>query len=328
MDGMRVTLTGAGGFIGSHLAERLVQEGHEVTALVRYTSGGDFGLLDDLSAEVAAHVNVHLGDLRDPEAVREVVRGSDLVFHLAALIAIPYSYVHPREVVETNVMGTYNVLSAVREFAVPRMVHTSTSEVYGTARQVPIPETHPLQGQSPYSASKIGADKIAESFHLSFQTPVATIRPFNTYGPRQSARAVIPTIITQALSGAGEVRLGSLHPTRDLLFVEDTVAGFLAVAASDACVGRVTNVGTGTEISIGELAARILALVGRGSTPIVCEEERVRPSGSEVERLICDNRLAAELAGWRPTVSLDEGLARTIAWVGEHLDRYRAGYQI
>lgn len=325
---MRVTLTGAGGFIGSHLAERLVHEGHEVRALVRYTSRGDFGLLDDLPAEAAAHVDVRAGDLRDPEAVRQVVRGADLVFHLAALIAIPYSYVHPREVVETNVMGTYNVLSAVREFAVPRMVHTSTSEVYGTARQVPIPETHLLQGQSPYSASKIGADKIAESFHLSFQTPVATIRPFNTYGPRQSTRAVIPTIITQAVSGAEQIRLGSLHPTRDLLFVEDTVAGFLAVASSDACVGRVVNVGTGTEISIGELAARILALTGRGETPIVTDQERVRPRGSEVERLICDNRLAAQLTGWRPTVSLDEGLTRTIAWVREHLNRYRAGYQV
>lgn len=325
---MRVTLTGAGGFIGSHLAERLVHEGHEVRALVRYTSRGDFGLLDDLPAEAAAHVDVRAGDLRDPEAVRQVVRGADLVFHLAALIAIPYSYVHPREVVETNVMGTYNVLSAVREFAVPRMVHTSTSEVYGTARQVPIPETHPLQGQSPYSASKIGADKIAESFHLSFQTPVAIIRPFNTYGPRQSTRAVIPTIITQAVSGAEQIRLGSLHPTRDLLFVEDTVAGFLAVASSDACVGRVVNVGTGTEISIGELAARILALTGRGETPIVTDQERVRPRGSEVERLICDNRLAAQLTGWRPMVSLDEGLTRTIAWVREHLNRYRAGYQI
>lgn len=325
---MRVTLTGAGGFIGSHLAEHLVREGHEVRALVRYTSSASHGLLDDLGPEISDHIEVHMGDLRDPETVRHVVRGSDLVFHLAALIAIPYSYLRPREVIETNVMGTYNVLSAVREFEVPRMVHTSTSEVYGTARQVPIPESHPLQGQSPYSASKIGADKIAESFYLAFGTPVATIRPFNTYGPRQSARAVIPTIITQALSGASEIRLGSLHPTRDLTFVEDTVRGFLAVAGADACVGRVTNVGTGTEVSIGELAQRILRLTGREGTPIVTEEARVRPASSEVERLVCDNRLAAQLTGWRPTVSLDDGLTRTIAWVGDHLHRYRHGYQV
>ncbi len=325
---MQVTLTGAGGFIGSHLAERLVREGHQVRALVRYTSGASHGLLDELSSEIADHIEVRPGDLRDPETVREVVCGADLVFHLAALIAIPYSYVHPREVIETNIMGTYNVLAAVREYGVPRMVHTSTSEVYGTARQVPIPETHPLQGQSPYSASKIGADKVAESFHLAFGTPVATIRPFNTYGPRQSSRAVIPTIITQALSGADEIRLGSLHPTRDLTFVADTVSGFLAVAATDACVGRVTNVGTGTEVSIGELAQRILALTGHPGTPIVTDEARVRPAASEVERLVCDNRLAAELAGWRPTVSLDEGLSRTIAWVGDNLGRYRHGYQI
>lgn len=325
---MRVTLTGAGGFIGSHLAERLVQEGHQVTALVRYTSRGDIGLLEELPRDVASQIHPVRGDLRDPEAVREVVRGAELVFHLAALIAIPYSYIHPREVVETNVMGTYNVLSAVREFEVPRLVHTSTSEVYGTAREVPIPETHPLQGQSPYSASKIGADKLAESFFLAFRTPVATIRPFNTYGPRQSARAVIPTIITQVLSGASEVRLGSPHPTRDLTYVEDTVAGFLAVAASNDCVGKVTNIGTGTEISIGELARLILTLTGREGTPISTEEVRVRPEGSEVERLVCDRRLALERTGWHPTVPLEEGLRRTIEWIGGHLDRYRQGYQI
>lgn len=325
---MRVTLTGAGGFIGSHLAEALVQQGHDVTALVRYTSRGDLGLLDQLEPEIVQSIRPVRGDLRDPEAVREAVRGADLVFHLAALIAIPYSYVHPREVVETNVMGTYNVLSAVREFEVPRLVHTSTSEVYGTARQVPINETHPLQGQSPYSASKIGADKLAESFYLAFGTPVAIIRPFNTYGPRQSARAVIPTIITQALSGAPCIKLGSLHPTRDLTYVQDTVAGFLAVAASDACLGTVTNIGTGAEISIGQLAELILRLTGREGTPIVVEQARVRPKNSEVERLVCDNRLAYERTGWRPRISLEEGLRRTIAWVKDHLDRYREGYQI
>lgn len=324
---MKVALTGAGGFIGSHLAERLVREGHRVTALVRYTSRGDWGLLDDLPAEICGGIQVVAGDLRDPEAVREVVKGSELVFHLAALIAIPYSYVHPREVVETNVMGTYNVLSVVREFEVPRMVHTSTSEVYGSARLVPIPETHPLQGQSPYSASKIGADKIAESFFLAFGTPVATIRPFNAYGPRQSARAVIPTVITQALRGEA-VHLGSLHPTRDLTFVEDTVAGFLAVAGCDACLGQVTNVGSGFEISIGELARTILRVMGREDLPLVSEEARVRPAASEVERLFCDNTLAAQRMGWRPTVSLEEGLRRTVEWIEGHQQRYRTGYQV
>lgn len=324
---MKVALTGAGGFIGSHLAQRLVREGHDVTALVRYTSRGDWGLLDELAADVLQHISVVTGDLRDAEAVREVVRGADLVFHLAALIAIPYSYVHPREVVETNVMGTYNVLSAVREFRVGRMVHTSTSEVYGTARIAPIPETHPLQGQSPYSASKIGADKMAESFFLAFGTPVATIRPFNTYGPRQSARAVIPTIITQALKG-GPVHLGSLHPTRDLTFVEDTVSGFLAVAGCDACLGQVTNVGSGFEISIGDLARTILRVMGREELHIVSDEARTRPAASEVERLLCDNRLARERMGWRPQISLEEGLRRTVEWIREHQDRYREGYQV
>ncbi len=324
---MKVALTGAGGFIGSHLAQRLVREGHHVTALVRYTSRGDWGLLDELTPDVLQHVSVVAGDLRDAEAVREVVRGADLVFHLAALIAIPYSYVHPREVVETNVMGTYNVLSAAREFQVRRMVHTSTSEVYGTARIAPIPETHPLQGQSPYSASKIGADKIAESFFLAFGTPVATIRPFNTYGPRQSARAVIPTIITQALKEA-PIHLGSLHPTLDLTFVEDTVSGFLDVAGCDACLGQVTNVGSGSEISIGDLARTILRVMGREDLPIVSEEARTRPAASEVERLLCDNSLARERTGWRPQVSLEEGLRRTVDWIRAHQDRYREGYQV
>ena len=253
------------------------------------------------------------GDLRDVEAVRGAVKGVDTVFHLGALIAIPYSYVHPREVIEVNVLGTTNVLMAGREYGVRRIVHTSTSEVYGTAQYMPIDEDHPLQGQSPYSASKIGADKIVESFVRSFELPVATLRPFNTYGPRQSARAVIPTIITQALA-KDEIRLGSLTPQRDLTFVADTVDGFVRMATHDAAVGQEVNIGADATISIGELANKILRIVGR-ELPIVTDEQRLRPAGSEVLRLWADNRKAAELIGWRPQVSLDEGLARTVEWI-------------
>jgi dTDP-glucose 4,6-dehydratase len=255
--------------------------------------------------------------------VRGAVKGVDTVFHLGALIAIPYSYVHPREVIEVNVLGTTNVLMAGREYGVRRIVHTSTSEVYGTARTVPIDENHPLQGQSPYSASKIGADKIVESFVRSFELPVATLRPFNTYGPRQSARAVIPTIITQALA-RDEIRLGSLTPQRDLTFVADTADGFLRMATHDAAVGQEVNIGADATISIGELAQKILSIVGR-DLPIVTEEQRLRPTGSEVLRLWADNRKAAELIGWRPQVSLDEGLARTVEWIRQNLGRYRPG---
>ena len=318
-----VLVTGAGGFIGSHLTERLIDEGAQVRAFIRYTSRGDLGMLNLLPADKLAAVQVIGGDLRDVEAVRGAVKGVDTIFHLGALIAIPYSYVHPREVIEVNVLGTTNVLMAARDFAVRRMVHPSTSEVYGTAQYVPIDEQHPLQGQSPYSASKIGADKIVESFVRSFELPVATLRPFNTYGPRQSARAVIPTIITQALA-RDEIRLGSLTPQSDLTFVADTADGFMRMATHDAAVGQEVNIGADATISIGELVQKILRIVGR-ELPIVSEEQRMRPAGSEVLRLWADNRKAGALIGWRPRVSLDEGLARTVDWIRGNLSRYRPG---
>ncbi|HSJ52999.1 MAG TPA: SDR family NAD(P)-dependent oxidoreductase [Anaerolineae bacterium] len=321
--GTPVLITGAGGFIGSHLTERLVREGAQVRAFVRYNSRQDVGLLALLPPDLRAAVDVVAGDLRDGEAVRAAMAGIDVVFHLGALIAIPYSYVHPREVVETNVMGTLNVLLAARDLGTARVVHTSTSEVYGTARYTPIDEAHPLQGQSPYSASKIGADKIVESFHRSFGLPVATLRPFNTYGPRQSARAVIPTIITQALV-SDHLRLGALDPRRDFTFVSDTVEAFLRTGSHEAALGQEMNAGSGSTVSIGELAIKILALAGR-ELPIVCEDERLRPPQSEVMHLHASARKAGDLIGWEPRVPLEEGLQRTIDWIREHLDLYRPG---
>lgn len=321
--GRQVLVTGAGGFIGSHLVERLAGEGAQVRAFVRYTSRADLGLLKLLPADALARVEIVAGDLRDGEAVRGAVKDVDTIYHLGALIAIPYSYVHPREVVDSNVLGTLNVLMAARDHGVRRMVHTSTSEVYGTARYVPIDEQHPLQGQSPYSASKIAADKIVESFVRSFGLPVATLRPFNTYGPRQSARAVIPTIISQALA-KDEIRLGSLTPQRDFTFVTDTVDGFVRMASVDAAVGEEVNIGADATISIGELVQRILRLVGR-ELPVVTDDQRLRPEQSEVMRLWADNRKAASLIGWRPRVALDEGLAITIDWVRQNLERFRPG---
>ncbi|MFC1540571.1 GDP-mannose 4,6-dehydratase [Candidatus Margulisiibacteriota bacterium] len=317
----KVLVTGAGGFIGSHLLERLVALGAEVTAFVRYNSRNDLGLIECLPQDVKKQLKIVAGDLRDFDAVYDAMDGCEMVLHLAALIAIPYSYLHPGEVIETNVMGTYNVLNAARRLKVQKIVHTSTSEVYGTARQVPIPETHPLQGQSPYSASKIGADKIAESFNCAFGLPVATIRPFNTFGPRQSARAVIPTIISQALKG-DVIQLGSLHPTRDLTFVKDTVEGFIAVAASPNSIGRAINVGSNFEISIGDLAKKIADLMGK-KIEITTKGERKRPKNSEVERLFCDNSLAKELLGWQPRYTLDQGLQETIDWVKDNLDMFK-----
>ncbi len=321
--GIPVLVTGAGGFIGSHLTERLVQEGARVKAFVRYNSRYDVGLLALLAPELQAAAEIVAGDLRDGEAVRAAMRGVDVVFHLGALIAIPYSYLHPREVVETNVLGTLNVLLAARDLGTQRVVHTSTSEVYGTARYTPIDEAHPLQGQSPYSASKIGADKIAESFHRSFGLPVATLRPFNTYGPRQSARAVIPTIVTQALV-SDHLRLGSLEPRRDFTFVTDTVDAFLRTGSYEPALGQEINAGSGSTVSIGELAAKILALVGR-ELPIVCEDERLRPAQSEVMHLHAAAHKARELIGWEPQVSLEEGLRQTIDWIRDHLALYRPG---
>ena len=321
MKDKRVLVTGAGGFIASHLVERLIAEGARVRAFVRYNSRGDLGSLRMLPPEALSQLDIVAGDLRDVEAVRESVKDIDTVFHLGALIAIPYSYVHPREVVETNVMGTLNVLMAAREFGTRRVVHTSTSEVYGTARYVPIDENHPLQGQSPYSASKIGADRIAESFYRSFNVPVVTIRPFNTYGPRQSARAVIPTIISQALT-RDEVKLGSLEPSRDFTFVADTVDGFLRVASADDVLGEEINLGNDNTIRIGDLAEKIFGMIGR--TPrLVTDSQRIRPGKSEVRKLWASNKKAKELIGWEPRVSLDEGLRRTVEWISAHLDLYQ-----
>jgi NAD dependent epimerase/dehydratase len=323
----RVLVTGAGGFIASHLVEAMVQAEASVRAFVRYNSRGDPGLLRLLPEQALERVEVVAGDLRDLAAIQEAMQGMEVVFHLGALIAIPYSYVHPAEVVETNVIGTLNVLLAGRESSVGRIVHTSTSEVYGTALRVPIDEGHPLQGQSPYSASKIGADKIAESFYRSFDLPVVTVRPFNTYGPRQSARAVIPTIISQALSQE-VIRLGNLEARRDLTYVADTVDGFLKAGETPGVEGETFNLGTGQEVSIGELAGEILRQVGR-PVRIEIDPVRLRPEKSEVQRLLSDNRLAGERLGWQPQVSLEEGLRRTIAWMRKHLDFYEPGrYQV
>ena len=312
-------VTGAGGFIGSHLAERLVEFGASVRALVHYNAMGTWGWLD--SSPVKNEMEVIAGNICDRDSVREAMQHTDIVFHLAALIAIPYSYHAPASYVQTNIEGTLNILQAARELETERVVHTSTSEVYGTARYVPIDEKHPLQAQSPYSASKIGADKMAEAFHLSFGVPVVTVRPFNTFGPRQSARAVIPAIITQVLAG-NSIRLGNLHPTRDLNYVANIVDGFVRAASVPEAVGQTINLGYGREISIGDLAQLIASLMGRTVT-IESDSQRVRPDGSEVDRLLADNTLARNLLGWEPQVSLEDGLLRTIEWVREHLDQYR-----
>ena len=321
-NGKRVLVTGAGGFIGSHLAEQLVEQGAQVRALVHYNALGSWGWLD--SSPYKAQMEVIAGDISDRDSVRHAVKDMDIVFHLAALIAIPYSYQAPYSYIRTNVEGTTNVLQAVRECGIERMVHTSTSEVYGSAVYVPIDEKHPLQGQSPYSASKIGADKIAEAFYRSFDVPVVTVRPFNTFGPRQSARAVIPTIITQCLVGEPVIRLGSLHPTRDLNFVGNTVDGFMLAALGQNLCGKVVNLGSGREISIGDLAALIASLVG-ADVKIEQEDRRVRPSKSEVTRLLADNQLAKELLQWEPAVTLEEGLQLTIEWIKANRQWYRPG---
>lgn len=320
--GRTVLVTGAGGFIGSHLTERLVRDGHQVRAMVRYNGRDDRGHIDRLDADVRRNIEVVRGDLKDPEAVRHAVAGREWVFHLGALIAIPYSYENPLDVVQTNVVGTAHVLDACRASdALARVVLTSTSEVYGTAQFVPITEAHPLRGQSPYAASKIGSDALGESYHRSFGLPVSILRPFNTFGPRQSARAVIPTIISQAISRP-VVRLGSLDPRRDLTYVKDTVSGFVAIAGCDAAVGRVVNVGRGDDVSIGDLVDRIGHRLGK-RLEVEADAQRVRPPASEVGRLLAGTALARELFGWEPKYSLDQALDETIAWVGENLDRFR-----
>jgi NAD dependent epimerase/dehydratase len=320
-DGASVLVTGAGGFIGSHLVEYLVRQGARVRAFVRYNSRSDFGRLEDISPDVLAEVDVFLGDLTNPEAAYGAMAEVDAVLHLGALIPIPYSYTHPREFVQANVEGAMNMLEAARRREVSRLVHVSSSEVYGTAQTVPIREDHPLGAQSPYAATKIGADQLALSFWRSFETPVVVARPFNTYGPRQSARAVIPTIITQAL-GLGVVRLGSTSPTRDFLYVEDTARGIAACGSAVGVEGEVLNLGTGTEYSVRDVAMRIFEQIGE-DIELVSEDARVRPSGSEVERLLADSSRARELLGWQSEVTLDVGLERTVAWIRKSLATYK-----
>jgi NAD dependent epimerase/dehydratase len=321
-----VAVTGGEGFIGSHLVEALVARGHRVRAMVQYNSFGSYGWLDTLPPDVLASVEPVLGDVRDSRSVQEIMDGAAVVYHLAALIAIPYSYEAPRSYVDTNISGTLNVLEAARALGTPRLVHTSTSETYGTARTVPISEDHPIQAQSPYAATKAAADKLVESYHLSFGTPVVTLRPFNTYGPRQSARAVIPTIAAQLASGKRRIELGSLTPTRDLTFVSDTAAAFVAVgtAPADQVVGRVLNAGSGREISVGDLA-RTIAEVMHRDVEVVQDPQRVRPEASEVQRLLCDNSRLRAATGWAPMSDLRTGLKATVDWFGEpaNLARYR-----
>lgn len=322
LDGKKVLVTGATGFIGSHLVEKLVQSGADVRAFAHYNSRNDLGLLEIIDPGVRSSVDIVYGDLKDGDGVRRAVKGCEVVFHLGALVAIPYSYRSPNDFVQTNVNGTANVLNAALEYGVKRFIHTSTSETYGTAQYQPIDEAHPLVGQSPYSASKISADKLAESYFLSFDLPVATIRPFNTYGPRQSARAVIPTIIAQALKSS-ELQLGSTSPKRDFNFVDDTVAGFIAVATNDRAIGEVINIGSGRTVSIADVVEQVGEIVSR-PLKVRTDESRVRPEKSEVGLLLAEIGKAERLLGWKPQVSLREGLERTVEWIGNHQARYKA----
>ena len=322
LKGKKVLVTGSEGFIRSHLTERLVELGAKVTALVQYNSFNNWGWIDTFSDEIKDNIEIVTGDIREYDNVKRIIKGKDVVFHLAALIAIPYSYLSPMAYVRTNVEGTTNVLEACKEYGVEKIVHTSTSETYGTALYVPIDENHPLQGQSPYSASKIAADMMAESFYRSFELPVAIIRPFNTYGPRQSARAVIPTIITQILSGADKIKLGSLTPTRDFNYVKDIIEAFIKVAECEETVGQVVNAGSNYEISIGDLAKTIVKLIGK-EVEIICDDQRVRPEKSEVNRLWADNSKIRELTGWQPKYTLEVGLKETIQWIENNMKYYK-----
>jgi len=320
--GKKVLVTGADGFIGSHLTELLVEKGLEVRAFTFYNSFNSWGWLDSLPQSIMNSVEVFAGDIRDPNGVREAIKGCQAVFHLAALIAIPFSYHSPDSYVDTNIKGTLNVLQAARDLGTERVLVTSTSEVYGTAKYVPIDENHPYQGQSPYSATKIGADRLAESFYRSFGLPVTIVRPFNTYGPRQSARAVIPTIITQLLSGKKEIKLGSLTPTRDFNYVKDTANGFYEIFQSEKAVGEEINIATQKEISIGALAEELIRQI-EPSARIVCDEQRLRPENSEVNRLLGSNEKIRRLTGWKPQYTLEQGLSETISFLRENLGRYK-----
>ena len=317
-----VMVTGADGFIGSHLTEELVKKGEKVKAFCYYNSFNSCGWIDSLAPEIRSEIEIFMGDIRDPNGVRTAMQGQERVFHLAALIAIPFSYHSPDSYVDTNIKGTLNVLQAARDLGTQRLMVTSTSEVYGTAQYVPIDEKHPYQGQSPYSATKIGADRLAESFYRSFDVPLSIVRPFNTYGPRQSARAVIPTIITQLLAGRTEIRLGSLAPTRDFNYVKDTAAGFMAIADCDAAVGQEINIATGREISIGDLADELIRQINPEAR-VVCEAERLRPGKSEVERLLGDASKLRALTGWQPAYTFEQGLAQTIEWLRGNMDGYK-----
>lgn len=317
---MRILVTGSGGFIGSHLTERLVQAGYDVRAFIHYNSVGSWGWLEE--SPFKNQIEVYLGDIRDYDSVRDAVKGVNTIFHLAALVGIPYSYKSPLTYIKTNAEGTYNVLQAALDEGCSRVVHTSTSEVYGTAQYVPIDEEHPLHAQSPYAATKIAADQLALSFYRSFNLPVVVARPFNTYGPRQSARAIIPTVITQVLSRVPEIKLGNLSPTRDFNYVQDTVSGFLAVAFSEHVEGEVINIGSGVEISIGGLIEQISKIIGI-DVNIVQEKQRVRPGKSEVERLLCDNRKVKKLTDWETKYPLEKGLQETISWVEKNMESYK-----
>jgi NAD dependent epimerase/dehydratase len=320
----KVLVTGAGGFIGSHLTEELVKQGEQVRAYVRYNSRDERGLLDDLPEEIQNQIEVVPGDLKDPDGIKKAVKGCSKVFHLGALIAIPYSYIHPFDFIQTNVVGTAYLLNAcLEEETLERVVHTSTSEVFGTAQYIPMDEKHPLQAQSPYAASKIAADKLAESYYLSFGLPIATLRPFNTFGPRQSLRAVVPTIISQAINDK-KIRLGNTRPRRDFLFVRDTVRGFIEMGKCEAAVGKVVNIGSGTDTSIEELVKKVLALMKKQGE-IEVEDRRIRPEKSEVMQLLSDTRLAQKLFQWTPRYTLEDGLRETIAWYQKNLSRFKVG---
>jgi NAD dependent epimerase/dehydratase len=320
--GKKVLITGAEGFIGSHLTERLVELGADVTALAQYNSFNSWGWIDTFDKKVKDSIKVVTGDIREYDGMKRIIKGQEVVLHLAALIAIPYSYLSPMAYVRTNVEGTTNVLEACREYDVEKIVHTSTSETYGTALYVPIDEKHPMQGQSPYSASKIGADMMAESYYKSFNMPIATLRPFNTYGPRQSARAVIPTIISQILAGKTEIKLGSLTPTRDFNFVLDTAEAFIKVAESEKTIGEVINAGSNYEITIGDTVKKIIKIIGK-DVKILCDDERIRPENSEVNRLWADNAKIKELTDWTPSYNIDQGLEATVEWVKNNMQYFK-----